>query len=160
MALWTQFLDPRISIPFLEARELKSVYVDVVAQFLRIVFHKRLTQLVTYHDVEWPVEQSKNQLIDEYRLGDYYGLFQPNLPKILGIIRSMGKTIDQSSYGHGFGARCHVNRYNALNQVGLIALSCLGEAGSQKSMETRTDSLTKYQQKFCPSKTLGARLAA
>jgi hypothetical protein len=41
--------------------------VDVVAQFLRIVFHKRLTQLVTYHDVEWPVEQSKNQLIDEYR---------------------------------------------------------------------------------------------
>lgn len=45
-----------------QARELKSVYVDVVAQFLRIVFHK-----------------------------------------------------------------CHVNRYNALNQVGLIALSCLGE---------------------------------
>ncbi|CAE7156485.1 CEP104, partial [Symbiodinium pilosum] len=45
-----------------QARELKSVYVDVVAQFLRILFHK-----------------------------------------------------------------CHINRYNALNQVGLIALSCLGE---------------------------------
>mmetsp|Transcript_60389 Transcript_60389/g.141161 ORF Transcript_60389/g.141161 Transcript_60389/m.141161 type:complete len:875 (+) Transcript_60389:78-2702(+) len=45
-----------------QARELKSVYVDVVAQFLRILFHK-----------------------------------------------------------------CHANRYNALNQVGLIALSCLGE---------------------------------
>ena len=29
--------------------------------------------------------------------------------------------------------RCHVNRYNALNQVGLIALSCLGEAGSANS---------------------------
>ena len=26
------------------------------------------------------------------------------------------------------GVRCHINRYNALNQVGLIALSCLGEA--------------------------------
>eukprot|EP00438_Fugacium_kawagutii_P011435 Skav233056 [mRNA] locus=scaffold2357:21670:23499:+ [translate_table: standard] len=45
-----------------QARELKSVYVDVVTHFLRIVFHK-----------------------------------------------------------------CHINRYNTLNQVGLIALSCLGE---------------------------------
>ncbi|CAE8587431.1 unnamed protein product, partial [Polarella glacialis] len=45
-----------------QARELKSVYVDVPAQFLRILFHK-----------------------------------------------------------------CHINRYNIVNQVGLIALSCLGE---------------------------------
>jgi len=45
-----------------QARELKSVYVDVSAQFLRILFHK-----------------------------------------------------------------CHVNRYNIVNQVGLIALNCLGE---------------------------------
>lgn len=46
-----------------QARELKSVYVDVSAQFVRIVLHK-----------------------------------------------------------------CHVNRYNIVNQVGLIALNCLGEA--------------------------------
>lgn len=46
-----------------QARELKSVYVDVSAQFIRIVLHK-----------------------------------------------------------------CHVNRYNIVNQVGLIALNCLGEA--------------------------------
>jgi len=45
-----------------QARELKSVYVDVSAQFLRILFHK-----------------------------------------------------------------CHVNKYNIVNQVGLIALNCLGE---------------------------------
>jgi len=45
-----------------EARELKSVYVDVVAQCLRILFHK-----------------------------------------------------------------CHVNKYNIVNQVGLIALKCMGE---------------------------------
>ncbi|CAK0887687.1 unnamed protein product, partial [Prorocentrum cordatum] len=45
-----------------QARELKSVYVDVAAQFLRILLHK-----------------------------------------------------------------CHVNRYNIVNQVGLIALNCLGE---------------------------------
>lgn len=45
-----------------QARELKSVYVDVSAQFLQIKFHK-----------------------------------------------------------------CHVNRYNIVNQVGLIALNCLGE---------------------------------
>lgn len=46
-----------------QARELKSVYVDVSAQFMKILFHK-----------------------------------------------------------------CHVNRYNIVNQVGLIALNCLGEA--------------------------------
>eukprot|EP00931_Biecheleriopsis_adriatica_P021357 TRINITY_DN1397_c4_g1_i1.p1 TRINITY_DN1397_c4_g1~~TRINITY_DN1397_c4_g1_i1.p1 ORF type:complete len:915 (-),score=205.75 TRINITY_DN1397_c4_g1_i1:39-2783(-) len=46
-----------------QARELKSVYVDVSAQFIRILLHK-----------------------------------------------------------------CHVNRYNIVNQVGLIALNCLGEA--------------------------------
>lgn len=46
-----------------QARELKSVYVDVSAQFLRILLHK-----------------------------------------------------------------CHVNRYNIVNQVGLVALHCLGEA--------------------------------
>lgn len=46
-----------------QARELKSVYVDVSAQFLRILFHK-----------------------------------------------------------------CHVNKYNIVNQVGIIALNCLGEA--------------------------------
>lgn len=46
-----------------QARELKSVYVDVSAQCLRILFHK-----------------------------------------------------------------CHTNRYNIVNQVGLIALNCLGEA--------------------------------
>jgi len=45
-----------------QARELKSVYVDVSAQFIKILFHK-----------------------------------------------------------------CHVNRYNIVNQVGLIALNCLGE---------------------------------
>ncbi|CAE8662244.1 unnamed protein product [Polarella glacialis] len=45
-----------------QARELKSVYVDVSAQFIRILLHK-----------------------------------------------------------------CHVNRYNIVNQVGLIALNCLGE---------------------------------
>lgn len=55
-----------------QARELKSVYVDVVAQFLRIVFHK-----------------------------------------------------------------CHVNRYNALNQVGLIALSCLGEVLSPSELANK-----------------------
>lgn len=52
-----------------QARELKSVYVDVAAQFLRILFHK-----------------------------------------------------------------CHINRYNALNQVGLIALSCLGEVVTPAEM--------------------------
>eukprot|EP00439_Symbiodinium_sp_Y106_P086689 s548_g35.t1 len=46
-----------------QARELKSVYVDVSAQYMKILFHK-----------------------------------------------------------------CHVNRYNIVNQVGLIALNCLGEA--------------------------------
>ena len=45
-----------------QARELKSVYVDVTAQWLKILLHK-----------------------------------------------------------------CHINKYNLVNQVGLIALNCLGE---------------------------------
>lgn len=51
-----------------QARELKSVYVDVPARFVRILFHK-----------------------------------------------------------------CHANRYNVVNQVGLIALSCLGDNLSPES---------------------------
>mmetsp|Transcript_10008 Transcript_10008/g.21825 ORF Transcript_10008/g.21825 Transcript_10008/m.21825 type:complete len:907 (+) Transcript_10008:13-2733(+) len=52
-----------------EARELKSVYVDVPAQYLKIVFHK-----------------------------------------------------------------CHANKFNILNQVGLIALKCMGEVLSPEAL--------------------------
>ena len=69
-----------------QARELKSVYVDVVAQFLRIVFH-----------------------------------------------------------------RCHVNRYNAHNQVGLIALSCLGEVLSSSDVADKAPAIPSPKPSVSPT---------
>ena len=40
----------------MQARELKSVYVDVVAQFLRIVFHKLANEMQASHGSEVPYE--------------------------------------------------------------------------------------------------------